>query len=72
MVVTVLACADSLCVMRRVVGWVLWVAALGGVFWAFKRLADTPGSLVGILLLVPVMCAAVGGVNRVGGEKEGE
>jgi hypothetical protein len=52
------------------VGWVLLVAAVGGFFWAFKLLADTPGSLVGILLLVPVMFAALGGVNLVGGEKE--
>jgi hypothetical protein len=58
--------------MKRVVGWVLLMAALGGFIWAFKLLADTPGSLVGILILVPVMFAAVGGVNLVGGEKEGE
>ena len=70
--VTVLACADSLSVMRRVVGWMLLVAAVGGFIWAFKLLADTPGSLVGILLLVPVMFAAFGGVNLVGGEKEGD
>jgi drug/metabolite transporter (DMT)-like permease len=56
--------------MRRKVGWVLLVAAVGGFFWAFKLLADTPGSLVGILLLVPVAFAAVGGVHLVGGEKE--
>ncbi len=67
-----LACADSLSVMKRVVGWMLLLAAVGGFFWAFKLLADTPGSLVGILLLVPVMFAAVGGVNLVGGEREDE
>jgi drug/metabolite transporter (DMT)-like permease len=66
------AYADSLNVMKRVVGWVLLVATVGGFFWAFKLLADTPGSLVGILLLVPVAFAAVGGVNLVGGEKEGD
>ncbi len=64
------AYADSVCEMRRVVGWVLLMAAAGGFFWAFKLLADTPGSLVGILLLVPVGFAAVGGVNLVGGERE--
>ncbi len=72
MVVTVMACVDSLCEMSRVVGWVLLVAAVGGFIWAFMLLADTPGSLVGILLLVPVMFAAVGGVNLVGGKKEGD
>ncbi len=56
--------------MRRNVGRVLLVAASGGYFWAFKLLADTPGSLVGILLLVPVAFAAVGGVNLVGGKTE--
>ncbi len=58
--------------MRPIVGWVLLVVAVGGFFWAFKLLADTPGSLVGILLLVPVGFAAVGGVNLVGGGKEGD
>jgi putative effector of murein hydrolase LrgA (UPF0299 family) len=67
-----MAYADSVCEMMRVVGWVLLMAAVGGFIWAFKLLADTPGSLVGILILVPVMFAAVGGVNLVGGEKEGE
>ena len=70
--VTMMACVDSLSEMKRVVGWVLLVAAVGGFFWAFKLLADTPGSMVGILLLVPVMFAAVGGVNLVGGKKEGD
>jgi hypothetical protein len=55
--------------VRRVVGWVLLLAAVGGFFWAFKLLVDTPGSLVGILLLVPVMFAALGGVRLAGGEK---
>jgi drug/metabolite transporter (DMT)-like permease len=64
------AYADRLCEMSRVVGWVLLVASVGGFVWAFKLLADTPGSLVGILLLVPVAFAAVGGVHLVGGEKE--
>ncbi len=69
-VVTMLSCADSLSVMNRVAGWVLLVAAAGGFFWAFKLLADTPGSLVGILLLVPVVFAAFAGVNLAGGQKE--
>ena len=56
--------------MKRVVGWVLLVAAVGGFIWAFKLLTDTPGSLVGILILVPVMFAALGGVNLVGNRKE--
>ena len=64
------ACTDRLHEMRRVVGWVLLVAAVGGFFWAFKLLADTPGSLVGILLLVPVMFAGLGGVSLAGGGRE--
>lgn len=58
--------------MKRVVGWVLILTALGGFYWAFKLLADTPGSLVGILLLVPVMFAALGGVNFAGSKNEGD
>jgi hypothetical protein len=57
--------------MRRIVGWVLLVAAVGGFVWVSKLLADTPGSLVGILLLVPVMFAGLGGV-RLAGEKEAD
>jgi hypothetical protein len=64
------AYAGRLCEVRRVVGWVLLVACVGGFFWAFKLLADTPGSLVGILLLVPVMAASFGGVNLAGGRKD--
>ena len=58
--------------MKRVAGWVLVIAAVGGFYWAFKLLADTPGSLAGILLLVPVMFAALVGVNLTGSKKEGD
>ena len=64
------AYSDRLCEMRRVVGWVLLAASVGGFFWAFKLLADTPGSLVGILLLVPVMFAGLGGVSLAGSVRE--
>jgi len=56
--------------MRRIVGRVLLVAAVGGFFWAFKLLVDRPGSLVGILLFVPVWFAAVVGVKLVSGQTE--
>jgi len=50
----------------------LLVVAIGGFYWAFKLLIDSPGSLVGILLFIPVGFAAVVGVNLVGSQKEGE
>ncbi len=56
--------------MKRVAGWVLILVAIGGFYWAFKLLADTPGSLVGILILVPVMGAAMAGVSLAGGERK--
>ena len=48
------------------------MVAIGGFYWAFKLLIDSPGSLVGILLFIPVGFAAVVGVNLVGFQKEGE
>ena len=65
-----LADSDSLGVMNRAAGWVLLVAAIGAFFWAFKLLVDRPGSLVGILLFVPVWFAAIAGVKLVAGQTE--
>lgn len=65
-------CFDSLGVVKQVVGWVLILSAVGGFYWSFKLLADAPGSLVGILLLIPVMVAAMAGVNLAGSKKEGD
>ncbi len=48
------------------------LSAVWGFYWSFKLLADTPGSLAGILLLVPVMVAAMAGVNLAGSKKEGD
>jgi len=56
--------------MNRVAGLVLLVAAVGGFFWAFKLLVDRPGSLVGILLFVPIWFAAITGVKLVAGQTE--
>ena len=56
--------------MRRVAGWVLLGVAAGGFYWAFKLLVDTPGSLVGILLFVPVGFAAIAGVHLAGSQTE--
>ena len=56
--------------MSRAAGWVLLVAAVGGFVWAFKLLVDRPGSLVGVLLFVPVWFAAVSGVELVSGQTE--
>ena len=64
--------SDSLCLMERIAGWMLLMVATGGFYWAFKLLIDSPGSLVGILLFIPVGFAAVVGVNLVGSQKEGE
>ena len=57
--------------MKQVVGWVLILSAVVGFYWSFKLLADAPGSLVGILLLIPVMVAAMVGVN-LAGSRSGE
>ena len=46
------------------------MAAIGGFLWAFKLFVDRPGSLVGILLFVPVWFAAVAGVKLVAGQTE--
>ena len=65
-----LAYSDSLSVMNRFAGLVLLVAAVGGFAWAFKLLVDRPGSLVGILLFVPIWFAAIAGVKLVAGQTE--
>ena len=56
--------------MNRVAGLVLLVAAIGGFLWAFKLLVDRPGSLVGILLCVPIWFVAIAGVKLVAGQTE--
>ncbi len=58
--------------MNRVAGWVVLLAAVGGFAWAFKLLVERPGSLVGILLFVPVWFAAIAGVNLVAGQTKAD